>query len=458
MSQSTTSLSRSGLMPVPIDPSVHHNDSFFHITRQAKQLQQDLQTLLDAQSEGLLNGLGSVEDTSSNGSLTPTPSLPSPRAPLRTVPVRQPPPKKITLRGARRGISRSMADFYRLKDEESHLLGLQLLKREEALKSIDQFSAKREGLESEISSISSQEETKRAQQLKSEAHDLEQEIYELETKLLEMRARHRHLVAEAAQIENSVQSKLSSYKASLSLLDSQVKSFLKRPPVDQPINATEKTKEDSFYTLNPARRTLEMAKEHWTKEKEELKQRREAVELERDALGDGGAIWEDVVKEITQFEKSLRRRMETEMIASRALSASGGAHESDGSGMKDLLSQMDHTTRFLEEKLSLAEDRDWKLLMCSIGAELEAFKEGRVMLLDALGISLPSGEGDKQRVKTDEADRSTPAPILEGLNHEGGGDGGGSQPLSEHDSQILDDVGSRSEDDEPPADFLISHG
>ncbi|OAX84602.1 hypothetical protein ACJ72_01029 [Emergomyces africanus] len=85
--------SQKRLIPVPSDIAVRHYDSFLHIERQSRQLQRDLQTLLDAQSAGLAAGLsGSAGDGSTtNGSLTPTPTQlgSSPRNTL-TIPVRQP--------------------------------------------------------------------------------------------------------------------------------------------------------------------------------------------------------------------------------------------------------------------------------------------------------------------------------------------------------------------------------
>ena len=45
---------------------------------------------------------------------------------------------------------------------------------------------------------------------------------------------------------------------------------------------------------------------------------------------------------------------------------------------------MTSTILQLESKFKLAEARDWKLLVCCIGAELEAFREGKTILEDAL--------------------------------------------------------------------------
>jgi len=463
------SLRNSRLIPVPLDASVHHDDPVLHITRRAKQLQLDLQTLLDAQSEALLAGQGGQDGTSSNG--TRTPSSDSPRAHTHTIPVRQPSSKTITLPSARRGISRTMASFHQLKDEEAHLLAHQLTERDSALSSIDHFTSKRAGLESSILSITSEPSAQRAQRLTSEANTLEHQIQEFETQLLEMHARHRSLVAEAASVENSVQSKTSSYKASLSLLDSQVKQFLKRPPVERlapldPRQFPHLEQDENFYTLLPARRTLEMAKEHWTHERLALTHERQNVELERDALREGGAVWGEVVREVTNFEQSLRREMAS------AASKHKLSPQDEGSGMRELLQQMGDTMRFLEVKLSLAEAKDWKLLICSIGAELEAFRAGRHILLDALGMPLVAtleaaaneGEADLRQTRTFETDASSivQEPILEGSNSREGdvfSANTGPETREGKTERYRDDVDKELEEDEddgPPADFLIS--
>jgi hypothetical protein len=50
------------------------------------------------------------------------------------------------------------------------------------------------------------------------------------------------------------------------------------------------------------------------------------------------------------------------------------------------LEQMEATISFLEEKLELATARAWNLLVCAIGAELEAFVQGKTVLEEALGV------------------------------------------------------------------------
>jgi len=45
---------------------------------------------------------------------------------------------------------------------------------------------------------------------------------------------------------------------------------------------------------------------------------------------------------------------------------------------------MEHTIRFVDDKLSFATSKKWKLLVCCIGAELEALRQGKEVLEDTL--------------------------------------------------------------------------
>lgn len=412
------------------------NDPLLYIERQAKQLEKDIQRYLDAQSEGLLVGLSGVlpEDASSNGSRTPTPSSASLRR-ERTIPVRQPPKRKIGLRGARRGITRAMQDFQRLKEEEHRILESQLDERAAALGKVDTFVSKRQGLEKEIGGIRNLEENQRVQELKSEARNVEAEIEELETKLLELRSRHRYLVSEASKLENSVQSKLSSYKASLSLLDTEERRFLRRPPIQFPLPTIDSS---PFSSLSPNRRTLSMAREHWYNEEDEIRKRKENVEFERDALQEGGGIWQDVVNEVTTFETMLREEMKT-------------STRPGGDDLRSILKQMDESVEHLESQFTLAEDQDWKLLVVAIGAELEAFKEGRSVLQDALDVSVQASESG--------VDGAADGPPKNGSlisddlfgRHESV-EGGISAGLTRETTTQSDEY-----DDEPDPDLLVSH-
>lgn len=386
------------LKPLPIRPSAHHQDPLLYIARQTNHIERNLQILIDAQSEGLLAGLSGPQQNGTppdNGSIAPSSSErePSSRQDRVTMPVRQPAAKKIGLRAAREGIFKSIYNLLKLREEERGLLSIRDGERGDALIEVDEFSSKRAGLQETISSISSGRDSQRPTELRNEAHALESEIQELETRLYEMKAKHEHVVREISEIENSVESKLSSYKGSLSLLESNIRNYLQNPPL-QPLSTTD---ESTFYSLNPKRRTLDMAREHWKVEREKLHKRQSEVESEIQALEAGGGVWKQVVTDITGFEKRLRAEMRRTLQApSQVLNHDELLESKDNNEpAKVVLDDLSSTTHRVESHLNLAEEQGWKLLVCCIAAELEALREARVMLLDGFNVS----EEDSQPYK-----------------------------------------------------------
>ncbi|KAL1989229.1 hypothetical protein VTN96DRAFT_3776 [Rasamsonia emersonii] len=413
--------------PVPLEASMQHNDPFLYVERQARHLQQNIQSLLDAQSEGLLAGLSGPrnDEAFSNGSSTPTVSGVSSPKGAPTIPVRQPPKKKIGLRAARKGILRSMHELLSVKEEEKRIIAARIQERRDAIREVDTFITKQQGLQKTISDIQNGRDGQRTGELKKEARNLEREIEELEHKLSEMRARYRHVVQEISYTENSVEAKLSSYKNSLSLLESEVRQYLQNPPLE-PLPST--PAESSFYSLNPKRRTLEMAREHWRTEQAELRKRQRGVDAEIRALEEGGPVWQSVIAEVSNFEKRLKEEMQRS-IGPGSAEARGGNVEEARDRAKKIIEDMDETANRLEEKLDLAEEKNWRLLVCCIGAELEAFKEARAMLLDTFHLS------EEENKQTTEVDK----------NNVKGREGG---------EAAADDSVSEDHADEPPADLL----
>jgi cell division protein FtsB len=453
------------LKPAPLSASiVHHTDPFLPIDRAAKALERNIQAFLDAQSEGLSAGLGSgaQDDFSSNGSLTPTPSTSTPHSLARPkiIPVRQPQKKRISLTGARKGLAKSMKEFVLVKQEEIKVLNEEEIRREQALRSVDLFETKRAGLKDQIAKIQNEAGTRHVNSLKAEAENLESEIKRLEDELAEKRARHRHLINQANQTENSVQSKLSSFEASLKMLDSEIKTFLKRPPIEQSLQAGEHhaVSAGDFYTINPKRRTLDLAKDHWVGEGAMLRDRKQDVAAEIAALKAGSDIWRRIVTEINDFEKWLQKE-------TRELSNIQPAGPID---MSSALTRMDGLIDLLEQQYQFAEENGWNLLLCCIGAELEAFREGKALLSRTLGLVQENGDGGSQGTpeselieygganETDQdlggSNESLKATLL-------AMDGANDEPLQ---GIVMSqgpgaDSRSESEDEGPGPDFLISH-
>ncbi|KAJ5170372.1 uncharacterized protein N7500_003155 [Penicillium coprophilum] len=377
------------LQSVPPAAAIYHHDPLLHIERQTKHIQRNLQVLIDAQSDGLLSVLtGPQRDQlpaetltpalSSNGSRSQSPS---------TVPTRQPVPKRIGLRAAREGIFQSIYDLLKLREEESEILTSQTDERDSTLHDIKGFLSRRKGLEDAINTIHGDEESRRSKQLEEEALNLETDIHELETKLYEMKAKHRHIVSEISQINNSVDAKLSSYTESLSLLDSDIRNYLHDPPV-QPL--LQSSGESTFHYLNPKRRTLDMAQDHWNTEKASLRNRQQQVNAEILALEEGGGVWKQTVSDVTGFEKRLQANMRhyVEMTTPTTQSERSSLAGQKEELVKGILDDLERTTHRVESHLELAENKDWKLLVCCIAAELEALRVARGLLCRAFGLPM----------------------------------------------------------------------
>jgi hypothetical protein len=434
------------LQPTPLSASIiHHNDPLLPVDRAARALQKTIQSLLDAQSDGLSAGLGgsSRDDVSSVGSLTPTPSVattPRNTTGSLTTPVRQPTPKKISLRVARKGLVRSMQDFAKLREEELKILDSQSQGRRSALDKVQAFEGKRSGLQRQIDAIKQEGTSASSEQLHKEAQVIGLEIRELEDKLFELKARQRHVLAQASQIENSVSSKLSSYMSSLDLVDREIKQYLKQPPLQSTL-PTAASMGQSMYDLKPDRRTLAMAKEQWSNEQAFLDAKRTEAEQEKAALQAGSTMWRESIERISLFEKDLRAatRDPPQSESTTAQSAEQKIHS--------LLADLDATINLLSRNLHLAESKQWNLLICCLAPELEALTQGRSLIRQTLGLppleSTPWPEANDEEEHEHEQDSEPDGPPHDLLN------GSSSSPSGES-NKSLEETLKAFRDPEPP--------
>lgn len=415
LSSTASSPSVNNKNPLRSLPStVNHDDPLIYIERTARSLQKHIQRLLDAQSEGLVAGLGGEEgeqydDGATSGSATPTAtptqsaskgstatrqdisastwSIPN-AGKAQPIPIRQPPVKKITLHNARHSLSRSIQDFATLKRSESQILSSKILSRENALERITQYETKEAHLREEISSLENDSELATSlRALRSSERSIAAEIEDLELKLQNLKNRHALLRSQIRERDSSLQSTVSSFQGSLSLAQNEIKSFLRRPPVRP--NASNST--SAFYALHPQRRTLQLARDCWSEECADLARRKDAAERDRRALVEGERVWSETVEEIGEFEEGMRRKMtrqEQRLDVPEPDDRVINDGQDDERQVKEVLRDMDSMIRTLEGKLLHTEDQGWNLLVCALGAELEAFREGRAMLGEAVGIDL----------------------------------------------------------------------
>jgi hypothetical protein len=298
------------------------------------------------------------------------------------------------------------------------------------------WDQKRSRLEKKIKDIESEDAGAKTEALQTEASKLEQEIRQKEEELRALKRRHRSVLDELAATENSVEARLSSYKTSLSMLDRDIMGFLARPPNPNHIPLSE----SPFPSLPAKRRTLEMAREYWQDEYTRLAEKCEEVEFDRIALDEGAVLWNDVVKRVADYEASLQSYMQE-------VGRSGSADTTR------LLDRMDATIAYLNEKLELASSNSWNLLVCAIGAELEAFQQGKDMLEEALGVKRKGkGKATKSLVEFEGFNSSEPEEMTGSAIRVGR-----SPPKSAPLKPKLFDTDDEDHNDDPDPELMISH-
>lgn len=408
------------------------------LRRKEKALQQTLQDLLDAQGEGLLAGLGAKEGHGGNLTPTTTQSLRSTSLSPRPENRRQ---RRPALGTTRRAIWKTILDCADLKAEEDALVREELEENQLILEQLEGWESKREGLRKTITDIEGEDTKVKAHSLKEEAVRLQDEIQDMEVRLSQMKTRHRKILEEVDETENSLQSQLSSYQASLGLVEKDIGYFLANP-------SPRMRKESTFMTLPTKRRTLEMAKEYWETEYTQKKRSRKAAKRDRIALEEGAVVWKDVVAEILAFERFLAKEMGS-MDQSMLYTHTPSSSPDSQSGPGEILSRMNSTITFLTDRLSLAGKKKWRLLEACIGAELEAFKQGRDMLEQTFFEAEAEDSPPEGLISRDEG--SPPEELMRGApkpkeeEGEGGVVGMGLQ-------QNLYDT----DDDGPSADLMVS--
>ena len=366
-----------------------------------------------------------------------------------------------------------MRQFADLRAGEVAVIESQFDRRMAAIRAADSLGDKRTGLENQVASAKDQAINVNAAELRDEAQKLEQEMRRLEDELAVMRMRHAQLVKQATQTENAVESKLSSFNESIKLVDSEIRDFLKRPPVESEIPFIGSDTSAEFYKLHPKRRTLGMAKAQWRDEARALDAFKESVEEDMRALRDGREIWRTIVLEINAFEKWFKAEM-------KRPPQGPNTHPEN---MHEILVRIEEMTETLDRHLQEALEKDWHLLIAAIGAELEAFREGKELFRKIAGLP-PAADGDVfQRgeelvsLRGGAADGTSFLQSEEGkqLGSSRGGAAlfngsneslnatlremklGGQEELTEEVPRPVSEPRSESEDDGPGPDLLISH-
>lgn len=446
--------------PSATDASVHADDSLLLFKRKQRQLEAHLQLLLDAQADALLSGLdappplSAEDDGFSTGSTTPTADA------LKSKPTRPSKSVKIGLRDARIGLYATIRRLAQLKAQESQYLTPNLDHFSSVVAQLDTWQRKSQGLQSKASQIRSGNDHKHALDLHKQADDMQNDIDDLEARLAQLKSDQRKLRIEAQEIENTISARLSSYTTSLSLVDDAVQNFLQHDTTNQWPAVINVAGMNRFWQLPHQHRTLKAAKDVFTQERESLFEKRRVNDTEREALEEGAIVWKDTVKQVSAFERTLAKAMSHIGKQSQPPSVEVDSTPSSSSvNTKELLSLLDQTTTELESRHKLAEERNWKLLVCAIGAELEAFLKGKQILEAALASA-----DDNDDMNFDESKgHATGSGYLEGAQTPRGSkhdDGEAIRDLdkafkAKHAAPSVSDTDT--EDDGPDPELLVSH-
>ena len=351
------------------------------LSRQQRTIETRLQQLIDEQGEGLLQGLGKTPQPSSSvkdvhpvlGRSSPpgrsqqsqsSTSMPSTRRQL------------LGLKDSRRGIASSLTELVDLKMKELDFAQRDCDKSTQDLAHLHNISAKEAGLMRQINSIEGQEANSKLQSLRQEECVLGEEIAIHEARLVEMRGRQQLLRHDTRALDNKIQSQLSSYRGALGLAREEIEEYLARAPK----SGIQKQDRKSFWKLPSERRTLEVATENLQHELDKFRTQAKNLHQEKNALELGSSMWQDVVHIITSVEATIREEVER-------LGINEGMVETESSANVQRLDQLLELLRTaqtqIRSKLDTAQNKGWNLLVCCIGAELQAITDGSAMLHDA---------------------------------------------------------------------------
>ncbi|GKT41375.1 autophagy-related protein 28 [Colletotrichum spaethianum] len=465
----------------PRDPSISRVDSVWrNLQHRERSLQKEVQRLLDMQATGLVSGsepldpsTGGLETWSDSGSSTPTgtfystatsksrmmasldpPVRATPRGDI--IPVRQPKTSGPQgLRAARNGLRRALAALTGLKAEENEYIESSLSQRKRALAYLDKLDTRRTSISAELHSLADDKEEPLAKELRGlgEQHDtLGQEIREIEEKLVGMRNRQRWLERKMEDVRNRREAGLSGYRGALKEVEGEVASLLRQPPIEpldlEVVEAVSRSEFGSadgvqdppggadFFRMIPARRTLAMAKDWWESETDILHKRKMQVDKDRDALNQGTELWQETIELVTNFEADLRHSLRN---GGSTTTKGKQPQRAEQEGIEALLPRMGKVILELEEHMRTAERNSWNLLICAIGAELEAFREAESLLR----ASLPQSQA---------------APTVEDVEEPWHNGDGEPQPATQTTPGSGRTAGSHHDesDNEVPPDLLVS--
>ncbi|KAG6015213.1 hypothetical protein E4U54_003982 [Claviceps lovelessii] len=475
---------------------------WFNIRRRQRILEDNIQQLLDFQSSGLTCGLqldelrpsSVLHNDSDSGSSTPTGTLQStvtsrskmqrnlnfpPQSTLEgnVVPVRQPvkarPPG---LRAARNGLGTAIESLKELRREEKAHIVAAIKERKSALQRLDDLSSRRLGILSELTAYDDDGELR---ELGESQNFVDQKISRLEEQLAGLRKQRLQLRDKMRDIQEKREAGLSGYRGALRDVDSELSTLMRLPPVLPLEPAIQGESCEALYkgiasaggpgflSLKPERRTPELAKAWWAAELAVLEKRSIEVDEEMQALDEGSALWRDVLSLVSGFESDLRQAMKGKLLSKLNPSAKGKekAYTVEES-IRSQVSIMGNVLTELEHAMELAEANRWNLLICAIGAELEAFGEALGVLTTLLlqenepsSNPLDTAQNGGRTASTSHHD--VPQGVYNSLaddTNPRSANTATTTNMAEYDDRGYDNSQSQASENEIPLEFLGDHG
>lgn len=349
------------------------------LERKQKATEADFQLLLDVQSCELMQSyeddkLSKVVDPKSESDSDNTVfSYPgsgsSRRKRSKIIPVRQPRFAGIGLSEARKGILDNIKELIEIKSEEIDILTQDISKKEEVLSKVDAWEKKTEGVKKQLQLVSSNEDVMLTH-IQNDERAIESEIIELEKKLARLKRRRQALNRHIQKYSNIHEAKLSSYHGALREIDSNIKDFFTGIRFSDLIIRHEVP---DFSSLSPSM-NLVVAKKWCGEEISQVKFLIQDASVKKNALEEGLKIWDANMRMIMNFENNLRNQIMTGQL-------------NDASMLQDQPARFVEILDALEHSRAHAEKQGWKLLICALGAEIEAIRKAQTILHEDLLVS-----------------------------------------------------------------------
>ncbi|OTA89090.1 hypothetical protein M434DRAFT_398806 [Hypoxylon sp. CO27-5] len=449
--------------------------TFKVLQRRERQMQKELQKLLDAQGAALERDLAGddVRKASSEDStraLSPDLTASTVQSRLSrgsVVPVRQPKKRPMSKRQARIGIARLVTMLADLKNEEDVYITSALAARKTALSKLRNLSSQRRSIASEMKALEEDNELP----IKTEIATMEDQRQKISADIEKMEERLRVMKRAKADVERRLEearstrdSSLSGYRGALKQCDQGIAELMKYPGIQ--VLEVEDLKEQGgedvaalmskhmsgveFLSLRPERRTIEMAKDWWEGEVAVLEQRKAVVDKERVALEEGSEIWQQVITMLIDFEARLQESIEG---VTKQRNFESGAPDSL---LRDQYNSLKKTLQELQHLYDYVESKGWNLLIVAIGAELAHFEGVKEVLKELIrssgyddGSLTPNTPGGNDLVDVRENDALDTGARAE--------DPGDDEELSRSVVRRWDDIDEQQHRD-PPADLLGGDG